>query len=310
MVHVQAHVALGAWASMSQSPVKYYPYRVLGALVPHIPPGLGYKLAAQVGTLAYYLNPRGAAALRSNLCHVLGGQADDRRIKPTALAVFRNLTKNYYDLFHKHTMSEEEATSTITVRNLQYLEEGLRDGRGAIVATAHFGPFDAMWQIGRSLGLTITAPAEHLEPESLFQYVCRLRDKEWIKLLPVDQPLLGLFRALRAGKTVALAVDRDLTGSGVLVDFFGTPTRLPSGHVQLALRTGANLLTCFALRQPDNSALLQLEPILQLERTGDFARDVLVNVTRVAARMESWIRRNPEQWLVLYPIWEDGRDAA
>jgi lauroyl/myristoyl acyltransferase len=295
---------------MSQLSVRYYPYRALGALAPHVPAGLGYRLSAQVGTLAYYLNPRGAAALRSNLYHVLGGKADNRGIKSTALEVFRNLTKNYYDLFHKHTMSEEEATSTITVRNLHYLEEGLREGTGVIVATAHFGPFDALWQIGRSLNLTITAPAEHLEPESLFQYVCKLRDKEWIRFLPVDQPLLGLFRALRAGETVALAADRDITGSGILVDFFGAPARLPDGPVQLALRTGANLLTCFALRQPDNSAVLQIEPILQLERTGDLARDVLVNVPKVAARMEQWIGRNPEQWLVLYPIWEDGRNAA
>jgi len=295
---------------MSQSSVKYYPYRALGALAPHVPPGLGYRLAAQVGVLAYYLNPRGAAALRSNLYHVLGDKADDNHIKSTALEVFRNLTKNYYDLFHKHTMSEEEATSTITVRNLHYLEEGLRDGTGMIMVTAHFGPFDALWQIGRSLDLTLTAPAEHLEPESLFQYICKLRDKEWIRFLPVDRPLMGLFRALRGGETVALAADRDITGSGILVDFFGAPARLPDGHVQLALRTGANLLTCFALRQPDNSALLQIEPMLQLERTGDFARDVLVNVPKVVARMEDWIRRHPEQWLVLYPIWEDGQDGA
>ena len=295
---------------MSQSSVRYYPYRALGALAPRVPPGLGYRLATQVGTLAYYLHPRGAAAVRSNSYHVLGGKADDRRIKSIALEVFRNLSKNYYDLFRKHSMTEEEAMATITVRNLHHLKDSLREGKGAIVVTAHFGPFDALWQIGRGLDLTITAPAEHLKPESLFQYVCTLRDKERMRLLPVDRPLMGLFRALRAGETVALAADRDITGSGIPIDFFGAPTRLPDGHVQLALRTGANLLTCFALRQPDNSALLRFEPILPLERTGDLARDVLLNVPKVVARMEGWIRRNPDQWLVLYPIWEDGRDAA
>jgi len=91
------------------------------------------------------------------------------------------------------------------------------------------------------------------------------------------------------------------------VDFFGAPARLPDGAVQLALRTGANLLTCFAIRRPDNSAVLEVEPPLPLERSGDFEQDVLVNVRMVAARMEDWIGRYPGQWLVLYPIWEDGR---
>jgi KDO2-lipid IV(A) lauroyltransferase len=117
---------------------------------------------------------------------------------------------------------------------------------------------------------------------------------------------MGLVRALRRGELVAIGSDRDITGSGTIVDFFGAPARIPDGAVRLALRTGASLLTCFAVRQPDNSVVLEVEPPLQLEVAGDFERDVLVNVRKVAARMERWIARYPGQWLVLYPIWKDG----
>jgi lauroyl/myristoyl acyltransferase len=295
---------------MSQSSLLYYSYRALGALAPIVPPSVGYRLASQVGTLAYHLHPRGRDALRDNLYHVLGSEADEATIKATALEVFRNLAKNYYELFHKHRQSEDEATSTIAVHDLHYVQEGLRDGRGLIVVSAHFGPFDAFWQIGRSLNLMLTTPAEHLEPERLYQYVCGLRDREWIRFLPVDRPLMELFRTLRRGEIVALAADRDLTGSGILVRFFGAQARMPDGAVQLALRTGANLTTCFALREPDNTAVLQVEPLLPLERTGDLEHDVRVNVPKVVTRMEEWIRRYPEQWLVLYPIWDDSIDAA
>jgi lauroyl/myristoyl acyltransferase len=295
---------------MSQSPLLYYAYRALGTIAPFVPASVGYRLATQVGVLAYYLHPRGRAALRDNLYHVLDGKADEATITNTALEVFGNLAKNYYELFHKHRLSEDEATSTITVRNLHYIEEGLRDGHGLIIVSAHFGPFDALWQIGRSLDLTLTAPAEHLEPERLYQYICKLRDREWIRFLPVDGPLMELFRTLRRGETVALAGDRDLTRSGILVDFFGARARMPDGAVQLALRTGANITTCFAVRQPDNSAVLQIEPLLHLEKTGDLQNDVRLNVPKVVARLEKWIRRHPGQWLVLQPIWEDSRHAA
>ena len=36
--------------------------------------------------------------------------------------------------------------------------------------------------------------------------------------------------------------DRDLTRSGVQVDFFGEPTRMPAGPAKLAIETGAALL--------------------------------------------------------------------
>ncbi len=291
---------------MSHSLLSYCAFRLMGGLAPFLPRRFGYWLAEQAGTVAYHLGYPSPAALRGNLYHVLGTDGDGNNVEHVAVEVFRNLAKNYYDLFHKHALSTEEATASIEVRGLHHIEEGLKAGKGLIVASAHFGPFDAVWLIGRRLNLKITAPAEHIKPERLYRYVCRLRDKEWIVLLPVDRPLMGVVRALRRGEIVAIGADRDITGSGIVVDFFGAPARLPDGAVQLALRTGASLLTCWAVRQPDNTAVLEVEPLLRLDRTGDFEKDVLVNVRKVAARMEDWIRRYPGQWLVLYPIWEDG----
>jgi lauroyl/myristoyl acyltransferase len=291
---------------MTVSLLTYSAFRTLGAVAPLVPPRLGYRLAGLAGTLAYRLRRPNTADLRENLCHVLGNSADESAVEAAALDVFRNLAKNYYDLFHKHRLSVEEAMASVRVRGLEHIEDGLRDGRGLIVVSAHFGPFDAIWMIGRRLDLKITAPAEHIQPERLFRYVSQLRENDWITLLPVDKPLMGLIRALRRGEVVAVGSDRDITGSGILVDFFGAPARLPDGAAQLALRTGASLLTCFAVRQPDDSCVLQVEPKIQLEETGDFEHDVRVNVRKVAARMEDWIARYPSQWLVLYPIWEDG----
>jgi KDO2-lipid IV(A) lauroyltransferase len=107
-----------------------------------------------------------------------------------------------------------------------------------------------------------------------------------------------------------VAADRDITRSGIVVDFFDAPARLPDGHVQLALRTGAELITCFALRQADNSPTVHIEPPLELEQTGNFERDVRVNVQKVVARMEHWISRYPEQWPMLHPIWRDDQHGS
>lgn len=295
---------------MSQSLLTYYVFRMLGSLAPLVPRPLGYLLAGKTGRVGYYLHPAGAASLRENLSHVLGEKADDATLRATALEVYSNLAKNYFDLFHNHSLSEQEANALVTIRGVHHVDKALEEGRGIVLTSAHFGPFDTAWQIGAVLNLTMTAPAEHLKPERFYQYVCKLRASSWMRLLPIDGPLFALFRALRRGQVVAVAADRDLTRSGIAVDFFDRPARLPDGHVQLALRTGAELITCFALRQPDNTSVVQVEPPLQLERTGDFERDVRVNVQKVVARMEDWIRRYPEQWLMLHPVWRDSQHGS
>jgi lauroyl/myristoyl acyltransferase len=294
---------------MNQSLLSYYLYRVMGSIAPLIPPRFGYWLASQLGVAAFYLNPSGAEVVKENLSHVLGEAANEATIKATARQVFRNLLKNYYDLFHKHSLSDEEISASVTIVGLHHAEKALAAGKGVIATSGHFGPFDALMQLGPSLNLRFTGPAEHIKPEKLYQYMCRLRARDWITLLPIDGPLFGLFRALRRGEVVGVAADRDITGSGISVDFFGAPARLPDGHVQLAMRTGAKVVTFFGLRQADNSTLLHVEPPLELEDTGDFDRDLRVNVRKVVARLEEWISRYPEQWLMVQPIWRDAKNG-
>lgn len=292
---------------MTESSLSYYLFRVLGSLAPLVPRRVGYRLADAIGLVAFHLYSGSATTLEDNLSHVLKNEGDETTVQTTARQVFSNLSKNYFDLFRSHALSDEEISASVNIVGLERLQQLLAQGKGLILTTGHFGPFDALVHIAAILNLKITVPAEHLQPERLYEYVCRLRARNWITLMPVDGPLLGLFRALRRGEIVALAADRDITHSGIVVDFFGAPARLPDGHVQLALRTGAPVVTCFGLRQADNSSSLYFESPLELEETGDFERDVRANVGKVVARMEDWIRRYPEQWLMLHPVWRDGQ---
>jgi len=292
---------------MTESLLSYYLFRMLGSLAPLVPRRVGYHLADVIGLVAFNVYSGSATTLEDNLSHVLKNERDETTVRTAARQVFSNLSKNYFDLFRSHALSDEEISASVNIVGLERLQQLLARGKGLILTTGHFGPFDALVHIAPILNLKITAPAEHLQPENLYEYVCRLRARNWITLMPVDGPLLGLFRALRRGEIVALAADRDITHSGIVVDFFGAPARLPDGHVQLALRTGAPVVTCFGLRQADNSSSLYIESPLELEETGDFERDVRANVGKVVGRMEDWIRRYPEQWLMLHPVWRDSQ---
>jgi lauroyl/myristoyl acyltransferase len=78
----------------------------------------------------------------------------------------------------------------------------------------------------------------------------------------------------------------------------------------VALRSGAALIPVFALRLPDNTLLAQIEPELQLSRSGDTETDVANGMGQVVEVMERYIARNPEQWLVAVPVWNTNHDSA
>jgi len=288
---------------LDQSYLSYYLYRLAGAILPHIPPQWGYPLATRSGDLAYYLTPGQRAHIRDNIRHVLGTKATPAQVEQVVRRVYHYIAANYYDLFRLPTLSHEELNRLITIKGWEHVEALRQRKEGFILTTAHFGGFEIVAQACTLRGVSVVVPAEHLRPERLFRYIAGLRMSKGLRLIPIDGPLLELFRALRRGETVGLAADRDVTNTGLTIDFFGAPAHLPRGHVELALRTGAPIVVGFGYRQPGHTFLAHLETPLYLERSGDHERDVRAGVAKIVTIMEHHIANHPEQWVLTYPIW-------
>jgi KDO2-lipid IV(A) lauroyltransferase len=284
--------------------LSYYLHRLLGLVVPLIPPGLGYPLATRLGDLFYYLDKVTRANIHDNVTHILEGSpkavGDSEAI---VRGVFRNMARNFYDLFRAKTLSLAEIDRLVKVEGLEHVERALSRGKGVIFVAGHFGNVDIVAQVLALRDIPVVGPAEHLKPEALFQYICSLRANSGFRLIPIDGPLLEVFRALRRNEAVALAADRNIAGSGIVVDFFGAPARLPDGYAQLSLRTGAPIIVIFSQRLPDNTFVVYLEPPLELEVTGDRDHDARAGVEKVVAMMERYIAEHPEQWVMSVPLW-------
>jgi KDO2-lipid IV(A) lauroyltransferase len=91
--------------------------------------------------------------------------------------------------------------------------------------------------------------------------------------------------------------DRDLTRSGVQVDFFGEPTRFPAGPAKLAVETGAALLPIHSWYEPEDSRL-DLYPPLDTS-----SGDVNAITQALADRFATCIAAHPADWHMLQPQW-------
>jgi KDO2-lipid IV(A) lauroyltransferase len=285
--------------------LSYYIYRLLGFIAPITPPSLGYPLATVLGDIFYHLHRTTRANVYDNVTHILrGSQRTADNVDAIVQGVFRNMAKNYYDMFRAPTLGMDEIARLVKVEGWEHVERALSKGKGLIIVSAHFGNTDIVAKVLTLHNIPVVVPAEHIMPEALFQYICHLRANKCFRLIPVDGPLFELFRALRRNEVVGLAADRDITGSGIVVDFFGAHARLPDGYVQLSLRTGAPIIVGLSQRLPDNTFVAHLEPPLELENTGDRERDVRAGVEKVVAILEHYIGQHPEQWVMSVPIWQ------
>jgi lauroyl/myristoyl acyltransferase len=288
---------------LDQNLVGYCFFRLAGAVLPHIPARVAYPIATLMGDLCYWLLPGRWAGVAHNVSHVLGKPLRSPPVRSVVRQVCRNLAYNFYDLFRVPRLTKEQIAELVEVEGWEHIEAARSAGRGMVLTAPHFGNLDIVMQVAAVRSLPLTMPAEHLQPECLFQYVCSLRASHgMLRLVPVDGPLLELFRALRRNEGVALAADRDVSGSGCVVDFFGVPALLPDSHVRLALRTGAGMVAGFSYRRPGGRFLLRLFAV-PLEGTGDGDGRVDRGMEALVSLLEERIGADPGQWVLTVPLW-------
>lgn len=287
----------------------YGVYRVLGELTGRMPPRVGYWIARRMGPVIYILLSDVRRAVHDNIRHVLGPDAQEEQVRACARRACVNIAKCHYDLFRLAHCTADEILATAPIYGREHLDQALAQGRGVVLVTAHVGNVDVAAQLPAIFGIPITGAVEHIRPEPLFKYTMKLRQRHGLRLIPLDGAMIGLFRALKRGEIVVLPLDRGLADNVREVEFFGSPTFLPDGPLQIAVRTGAALVAALMSRCPDDSLRVEILPQIQLPRTGDREADVAAGMEKVVTIIEQHIARYPDQWLVASPVWPIEHDV-
>ena len=84
---------------------------------------------------------------------------------------------------------------------------------------------------------------------------------------------------------------------------------MPTGPMEVALRTGAIVIPSFTTRR-GYVMVGHMEEPLQLEKTGDFQQDVRAGTLKFLKRFERRLQADPGQWAVFERIWDGGREIS
>lgn len=285
-------------------------YRLAGALIPRLAPAVGYPLFSLVGGLVHRLNHSARANVRDNIRHILGPDAPQSQINRLTRATFNYVAYNYYDLFRLPALDPEQVKAMVQVEGWENVEAALSLGQGVVMTSAHFGNIEVVLYAMLMRGLSITIPAERVEPPELYDYLSALRMSQGLKIIPIDGPMLELFRTLRRGGVAGIAGDRNVTGGGITVEFFGSPARLPDGHVRMAMRTGVPIILGFSQRLGRDSYRARFWPHFSIPEEGSEEERLAAGMAYVVRGLEETIRAHPEQWVVTVPMWRDDSIAA
>jgi KDO2-lipid IV(A) lauroyltransferase len=289
-------------------------------LVAALPEAPLVAAAESIGELWYRLAPARAAQARANLhrvCEGLDAQGRGSRLArraatdPDALELlvrrcFRHTVRYYLEVARIGSVDLQQALDRVVVETPDAVREGLRSGRPVVIMGMHFGGIELpVIVVSHLVGRRVTAPMEKVADPAMQRWVEASRGRVGVDIVPLRDARRALMAALRRGESIGLVNDRDITGTGILVPFFGHPAPMSPGAAIIALETGTPVYAASARRiRGGRYAGKVIAVPLPVEGT---RRERVVALTAaIAAAYETILADAPEQWWgAFHPIWPD-----
>jgi KDO2-lipid IV(A) lauroyltransferase len=257
----------------------------------------GFALSFALGINTY--------PIKKNVSIVLKKSFDDPLVKSTSRKIFTNWSKNIVDFLKHRMISRDRLRKRIRLDGVHHLDEALKKGKGVVIFTCHIGNFEwgacrlavdgyRIWGVSLVRKSWLT--------NRFFEY---RRLTKGLKTLYINR-MIHVFRYLKDNEIVAIPTDWDPTGKAArLFDFFGRKAYLPTGAVQIALKSGAALLPSFIWREGKyyHHQIIG-EPVI-LDRTGEKDEMIEKNMKKVIPVMEKYISEHISEWELFHDIWED-----
>jgi len=278
-----------------------------------LPERIAYRLFDLAALVAHARGGRDVQMMRENYARVrpeLDGTELDRLVR----AGMRSYLRYWCDAFRLPDRNEAELSAMVRCENDAPARADVAAGRGQVLFLGHLGNWDTAgaWATGHLA--PVTTVAERLRPEELYAEFLAFREHLGMTILPLtgEAAVFGrLVRAVRAGAFVPLLADRDLTRTGVEVDFCGQRAAMAPGPAALAISTGAPLRPV-AVRyearpelRPGPSAfriVISFGPRVSDPGVGSSSERVAAMTQECADYLAATVRQYTQDWHMMQPV--------
>ena len=285
--------------------LSYLAYLLGWKLIGVLPEKSAYRLFSKLSESMYRKNGKSVRRLRTNYS-IVKPNLSEEELENLVIAGLDSYMRYWCDTFRIHRWSQSRIASTVTTSGDEFLRNPMNEGRGVVVALPHSGNWDHAGAYFCNEGFPLVTVAEVLKPEKLFKKFLTYREEMGFEVLGLDsRAFLTLVKRAREKRLIALVADRDLSASGIEVQFFGRTAKMPAGPAVLAIKEGLPLVAAH-VSYTISGIHIDFQQVEISSLKGENEK-VAATVQNIATAFESGIAQSPEDWHMLQRIWiEEG----
>ena len=272
------------------------------------------RLFVRIADRTFGKNGKGIRQLRSNLARVVGPDVGEPDLDALTRDAMRSYCRYWMETFRLPSYSRDDLRTRFHLEGLDIVDRLRERGTGIVLAIPHSGNWDLAGASVAAAGYPITTVAQRLKPEGVFEAFLDFRRELGMNILPHTGGELPLVPTLAeraaAGDVVPLVADRDLSRSGVDVDFFGGTARMPPGPALVSIRSGAPLYTVVLRYDGPRHCYGKITGPIDIPDTGELAERIAAGTQAMADSFAAGIAIQPADWHMLQKVWTADLDTA
>lgn len=270
--------------------------RALSSFLSSLPNGAAAGFARFIGSAVFFFHSRRRVAY-ADLKAAFGGRFSEKERWRIVRKHYEHIAHSAVEILRLPKLTAMPPRDLFQVHTQGPFFEELAENQAAIFLTAHFGNWEMLQLFAKSENRSVTVLARDQKFPRTNQVINEIRERAGFRVNRTGMGVRDFLRSLRRHELVGLLGDQDAgKQGGLILNFFGRKTTVPSGAFELAGRAGVRLYSIFMARRGEETFYdIHVDKALKLNADQpEQVREAAVNYMK---RLEEFISKYPEQWL-------------
>lgn len=287
--------------------VQYGLVRLFNGLAKLLPLAVLRAFGAMLGNLFHMIDKRHRVIALINVDLVFGTRMNDAEKRAMVKRTFRHFGIAMMETLAAQRINKHNLRDHATWTNLEEFHTGLAAGKGVILCSAHYGNWEIMNLALGFQDLPLSAMARPIDNPLVDRFVEKVRTRSGNRVIFKHKGLKPIISNLKANRIVGIVNDQDIHGpSRIMLPFFGHQAATTPMPATLSYRTGAPIITGYAVPLGKGRYHLKYGKLIWPDQTADKASEIERISRLLNQRLEAQIEAEPYPWLWMHKRYKTG----
>ncbi|WP_378950952.1 lysophospholipid acyltransferase family protein [Pelosinus sp. sgz500959] len=281
----------------------YQLVKIVSRIVCMLPPPIWQRIGKMLGAFCWLIVPTKRKKMaKENI--MISLSLDPYQATEIAKRSTTRFGKMFMEVLNMPNFKANHMKDYVHYQGCEYLDEALKHGKGAILATAHSGNWELLGAALAMYGFPLIGVAQKQTNAEMDKFINEYRRMSGMHIT-YKTGVREMVKMLGEGRVIGLIMDQDAHSDGVMVEFFGRLASTPQGAAALARMKDSPIVPAFITENTDGTHNVVLHPAVWVERTDSREEDIRKTTQELTRTIEHHVRQHPHEWFWLHNRWKN-----